>query len=79
MPEGDSEHSCCVNQISLGHNLNVRRTIKRKIIQRGRPMILAFRMLPRLIAHWNFIKGGIYDHSRVLKNHKPPFGGSNGY
>ena len=39
----------------------------------------AFRMLTRLIVCWNFTKGGIDEHSRVLKNYKPLFIGLNGY
>ena len=34
-------------------------------------------MLPKLIVHWNFTKGVIDECSRVLKNHKAQFRGSN--
>ena len=78
-PEGNSEDGSCADQNILEHNLHVWRTIRSKIIKRGRPIPPVFRMLSKLIAHWNFTKGRICNFSWVTKNHKPPFTGLNGY
>ena len=68
IPEWGSKHGCCIDQTALEHNLHVRRTIRRRIIEQGRPMPLAFRILPKMIVHLNCTKGGVDEHPRFLKS-----------
>ena len=79
MPEGDSEYGCFIDQNTLECNLCVQRTIRRRIIERSRPMPPAFRMLPKMIIHFNYTNSGVNEYSRVLNNYKPPFKKLNGY
>ena len=57
--EGNPEHGCYIAETNLESELYVRHVQQIRIIEQGKPMPPAFRMLPKIIVHWNFTKGGV--------------------
>ena len=63
IPEGNPEHGCYIAQINLENELCVLRAQRRIIIEQGRQMNPVFRMLPKIIMHWNCTRGSFNEYS----------------